>query len=177
MNLCHVIEILNLQLVTTTPTYIFVTWMDEPNDCKKKLEPYHSILSFRPSISCSVVMMHIMARTSLLSQISIPSCSLIFSTLIICNLWQKPCNSAVNSNRKSMDGMLGKMWSEKWTLAKHETARDLKMNCIAFIANSEGLISMDYFDSTFVPGRFKRTINLLIRTGVGTWIWTSLSSR
>lgn len=42
------------------------------------------------------------------------------------------------------------------------------MNCIAFIANSEGLISMDYFDSTFVPGRFKRTINLLIRTGVGT---------
>lgn len=37
------------------------------------------------------------------------------------------------------------MWSEKWTLAKHETARDHKMKCIAFIANSEGLISMDYF--------------------------------
>lgn len=42
--------------------------------------------------------------------------------------------------------MLDKMKSEKWTLANHETARDLnKMNCIAFIANSEGLISMDYF--------------------------------
>lgn len=41
--------------------------------------------------------------------------------------------------------MLDKMRSEKWTLAKHKTARDLKINCIAFIANSEGLISMDYF--------------------------------
>lgn len=43
-----------------------------------------------------------------------------------------------------MDGMMDKMWSEKLTLAKHEIARDPKMNCIAFIANSEGFISSDY---------------------------------
>lgn len=44
-----------------------------------------------------------------------------------------------------MDGMLDKMRLEKWILVKYEIVRDFKMNCIVFIVNSEGFISMDYF--------------------------------